>query len=92
MVFRYEGNDHFHLLTFYQSASEIEYPHSSTEDDGDGVDSDPDGTLTLASVDLDPATPGIQSSLIVAGESIQAKNKLNGAFTYVTLLARWATL
>ncbi|MFT4532667.1 MAG: CshA-type fibril repeat protein [Saprospiraceae bacterium] len=39
-----------------------------TEDDGDGVDADPDGNLTLVSVDLDPATPGIQSSLMVAAE------------------------
>ncbi|XP_017635908.1 B3 domain-containing transcription factor VRN1-like [Gossypium arboreum] len=33
---RYKRNDHFHVLIFDQSVSEIEYPHSSTEDNGDG--------------------------------------------------------
>ncbi|KAK5775181.1 hypothetical protein PVK06_043050 [Gossypium arboreum] len=36
LVFRYKRNDHFHVLIFDQSVSEIEYPHSSTEDNGDG--------------------------------------------------------
>ncbi|KAK8321056.1 hypothetical protein V6Z12_A12G076800 [Gossypium hirsutum] len=31
VVFRYEGNDHFHVLIFDKSASETEYPHTSTE-------------------------------------------------------------
>ncbi|MBA0620189.1 hypothetical protein Godav_005951 [Gossypium davidsonii] len=36
VVFRYEGNDHFHDLIFDKSASETDYPHTSTEgNDGD---------------------------------------------------------
>ncbi|KAB1998208.1 hypothetical protein ES319_D12G073200v1 [Gossypium barbadense] len=36
VVFRYEGNDHFHVLIFDKSASETDYPHTSTEgNDGD---------------------------------------------------------
>ncbi|TYH94975.1 hypothetical protein ES332_A12G075700v1 [Gossypium tomentosum] len=36
VVFRYEGNDHFHVLIFDKSASETEYSHTSTEgNDGD---------------------------------------------------------
>ncbi|KAK8263956.1 hypothetical protein V6Z11_D12G074700 [Gossypium hirsutum] len=31
VVFRYEGNDHFHVLIFDKSASETDYPHTSTE-------------------------------------------------------------
>ncbi|TYI50027.1 hypothetical protein E1A91_D12G073700v1 [Gossypium mustelinum] len=33
VVFRYEGNDRFHVLIFDKSASEIDYPYTSTEDD-----------------------------------------------------------
>ncbi len=35
---------------------------------GNVADSDPDGTLDLATVDLDPTAAGVQSSLTVAGE------------------------
>ncbi|MBA0862392.1 hypothetical protein Goshw_011950 [Gossypium schwendimanii] len=36
VVFRYEGNDHFHVLIFYKSVSKTDYPHTSTEgNDGD---------------------------------------------------------
>ncbi|XWS15396.1 hypothetical protein CRYUN_Cryun35bG0093400 [Craigia yunnanensis] len=35
MVFKYEGNSLFHVLIFYRSASEIDYPYSSTKDDDD---------------------------------------------------------
>ncbi len=38
------------------------------EDDGDGLDIDPNGTLILATIDLNPATTGVQSSLVVTGE------------------------
>jgi CshA-type fibril repeat protein len=40
-----------------------------TENDGAGIDSDPSGgTLNLTSIDLDPTTPGQQTSLPVMGE------------------------
>ncbi|KAK8717524.1 hypothetical protein V6N13_044789 [Hibiscus sabdariffa] len=32
VVFRYEGNDHFHVLIFDRTASEIEYPYTSTDE------------------------------------------------------------
>ncbi|MBK8492596.1 MAG: hypothetical protein IPL49_17325 [Saprospirales bacterium] len=33
-----------------------------TEDDGYGVDNDPDGSLVASSIDLDPGTPGQQTT------------------------------
>ncbi|MBK8492593.1 MAG: hypothetical protein IPL49_17310 [Saprospirales bacterium] len=39
-----------------------------TEDDGYGVDNDPDGSLVASSIDLDPGTPGQQTTLTVFGE------------------------
>ncbi|MBK8492591.1 MAG: hypothetical protein IPL49_17300 [Saprospirales bacterium] len=39
-----------------------------TEDDGYGVDNDPDGSLVASSIDLDPGTPGQQTTLTVPGE------------------------
>ncbi|MBK8492588.1 MAG: hypothetical protein IPL49_17285 [Saprospirales bacterium] len=41
-----------------------------TEDDGYGVDNDPDGSLVASSIDLDPGTPGQQTTLTVPGEGI----------------------
>ncbi len=37
---------------------------------GNVADSDPDGTVNQATVDLDPATAGVQSTFAVAGEGI----------------------
>ncbi|MBK8492586.1 MAG: tandem-95 repeat protein [Saprospirales bacterium] len=39
-----------------------------TEDDGYGVDNDPDGSLVAGSIDLDPGTGGQQTTLVVTGE------------------------
>ena len=40
-----------------------------TEDDGDGSDNDPDGSLVNSTIDLDPSTPGINDkTLVVPGE------------------------
>ncbi|CAH9084234.1 unnamed protein product [Cuscuta europaea] len=38
LVFRYDGESHFHVIIFDKSATEIEYPQFKTHDDDDGDD------------------------------------------------------
>lgn len=53
-----------------------------TEDDGSGVDSDAEGTLNLASIDLNPNSSTQETSLVVAGEGTWSVDNLgNVTFT-----------
>ncbi|XP_035539099.1 putative B3 domain-containing protein Os03g0621600 isoform X2 [Juglans regia] len=38
LVFRYEGNSHFYILVFDESATEIDYPSSSSLGEGENLD------------------------------------------------------
>ena len=53
------------------------------EDDGDGVDSDPDGMLVNSTVDLDPSTPMVNDkTLVVPGEGTWTEDGMgNVTFT-----------
>ena len=59
------------VATYNESLANVAGPVAQeviAEDDGDGVDSDPDGLLNAASIDLDPSTPGNDKAFVVAGE------------------------
>ncbi|MBS7234286.1 cadherin-like domain-containing protein, partial [Flavobacterium psychroterrae] len=48
-------------------------------------DSDVDGTIDVATVDLDPATPGIQTTFTVTGQGTYTVNNL-GVVTFTPVL------
>ena len=52
-----------------------------TDDNGHGVDSDPDGTINISTVDLDPSTDAIENTLTAVGEGVWSVDT-NGLVTF----------
>ncbi|TYH37966.1 hypothetical protein ES332_D12G077200v1 [Gossypium tomentosum] len=70
VVFRYEGNDRFHVLIFDKSASEIDYPYTSTEDD----DGDGDGDDHI-SVGVIAARPSVKTEVLSCPQKLTDTEK-----------------